>query len=43
MADMLAGLQVHWRFTHNRDIVPSVPPGYMGFYHLSREVNACCY
>lgn len=28
----------HWRFTHNRDIVPSVPPGYMGFYHLSREV-----
>lgn len=31
--------QVHWRFTHNRDIVPSVPPGYMGFYHLSREVG----
>lgn len=32
--------QVHWRFTHNRDIVPSVPPGYMGFYHLSREVGS---
>ncbi|EFN56954.1 hypothetical protein CHLNCDRAFT_143513 [Chlorella variabilis] len=31
-------VQVHWRFTHNRDIVPSVPPGYMGFYHVSREV-----
>lgn len=31
-------IKVHWRFTHNRDIVPSVPPGYMGFYHLSREV-----
>ena len=28
----------HWRFTHNRDIVPSVPPGYMGFYHVSQEV-----
>ncbi|KAI7835696.1 hypothetical protein COHA_010435 [Chlorella ohadii] len=33
-----APVYVHWRFTHNRDIVPSVPPGYMGFYHLSREV-----
>ncbi|PSC76800.1 alpha beta-hydrolase [Micractinium conductrix] len=31
-------IAVHWRFTHDRDIVPSVPPGYMGFYHLSREV-----
>jgi predicted lipase len=31
---------VHWRFTHNRDIVPSVPPGYMGFHHVSREVGA---
>ncbi|KAI3434954.1 hypothetical protein D9Q98_003008 [Chlorella vulgaris] len=31
-------VQVHWRFTHNRDIVPSVPPGYMGFYHVAREV-----
>lgn len=28
----------HWRFTHNRDIVPSVPPGYMGFHHVSQEV-----
>lgn len=28
----------HWRFTHNRDIVPSVPPPYMGFWHLSREI-----
>lgn len=28
----------HWRFTHNRDIVPSVAPTYMGFWHISREV-----
>lgn len=28
----------HWRFTHNRDIVPSLPPGYMGFYHVAQEV-----
>jgi predicted lipase len=28
----------HWRFTHNRDIVPSVPPGYMGFHHVAQEV-----
>ncbi|KAL6784116.1 hypothetical protein ACKKBG_A04865 [Auxenochlorella protothecoides x Auxenochlorella symbiontica] len=28
----------HWRFTHNRDIVPSVAPPYMGFWHLAREV-----
>lgn len=28
----------HWRFTHNRDIVPSVAPTYMGFWHVSREV-----
>ena len=28
----------HWRFTHDRDIVPSVPPGYMGFHHVSQEV-----
>lgn len=27
-----------WRFTHNRDIVPSVPPVLMGFHHTSREV-----
>ena len=31
--------QVHYRFTHDRDIVPSVPPTYMGFYHVSREVR----
>lgn len=29
---------VHWRFTHNRDIVPSVAPPYMGFWHVAREV-----
>jgi len=28
----------HWRFSHNRDIVPSVPPGYMGFHHVPNEV-----
>lgn len=27
-----------WRFTHGRDIVPSVPPQLMGFHHVSREV-----
>jgi len=27
-----------WRFTHNRDIVPSLPPELMGFRHLAREV-----
>lgn len=27
-----------WRFTHDRDIVPSVPPGYMGFHHLAHEI-----
>jgi Lipase (class 3) len=27
-----------WRFTHGRDIVPSVPPLLMGFHHVSREV-----
>lgn len=28
----------HWRFTHNRDIVPSLPPVYMGFRHGAREI-----
>lgn len=27
-----------WRFTHGRDIVPSVPPQLLGFHHVSREV-----
>ncbi|KAI8472671.1 MAG: Alpha/Beta hydrolase protein [Monoraphidium minutum] len=27
-----------WRFTHGRDIVPSLPPALMGFRHVSREV-----
>lgn len=27
-----------WRFTHNRDIVPSVPLQIMGFQHVAREV-----
>jgi hypothetical protein len=27
-----------WRFTHGRDIVPSVPPMLLGFHHVSREV-----
>jgi hypothetical protein len=27
-----------WRFTHARDIVPSVPVQLMGFHHVSREV-----
>jgi hypothetical protein len=28
----------YWRFTHARDIVPSVPPQLMGFHHAAREV-----
>jgi hypothetical protein len=28
----------YWRFTHERDIVPSVPPQLMGFHHAAREV-----
>jgi len=27
-----------WRFTHGRDIVPSVPLQLMGFHHVSREI-----
>lgn len=28
-----------WRFTHNRDVVPSLPPQLMGFHHVAREVG----
>jgi hypothetical protein len=28
----------HHRFTHNRDIVPSMPPAFLGFHHAAREV-----
>lgn len=28
-----------WRFTHNRDVVPSLPPSLIGFHHLAREVR----
>jgi acetyl esterase/lipase len=28
----------HWRFTHDRDIVPSLPPGYLWFAHVGGEV-----
>ncbi|GIL79005.1 hypothetical protein Vretimale_85 [Volvox reticuliferus] len=31
-------IDVSWRFTHNRDIVPSVPLQLMGFQHVAREV-----
>ena len=31
-------LQESWRFTHNRDLVPSWPPTWVGFHHLAREV-----
>lgn len=27
-----------WRFTHNRDVVPSLPPTLIGFHHVAREV-----
>lgn len=26
-----------WRFTHNRDVVPSLPPRLLGFHHVARE------
>jgi len=26
-----------WRFTHNRDVVPSLPPQLIGFHHVARE------
>ncbi len=28
----------HVRFTHNRDMIPGLPPMYMGFSHIPREV-----
>lgn len=28
----------HVRFTHNRDMIPSLPPMYMGFSHIPHEV-----
>ncbi|PNH11480.1 Lipase [Tetrabaena socialis] len=31
-------IDISWRFTHNRDIVPSVPMQLMGFHHVAREV-----
>jgi len=31
-------IQESYRFTHNRDIVPSVPLEIMGFHHIAREV-----
>ena len=34
----VCSMQAHWRFTHNRDIVPSWPPTWVGFHHLPREV-----
>lgn len=29
---------ISWRFTHNRDLVPSMPPRWLGFHHVGREV-----
>ena len=28
----------HLRFTHNRDMIPSLPPVYMGFSHVAQEI-----
>ena len=28
----------HLRFTHNRDMIPSLPPMYMGFSHIAQEI-----
>lgn len=28
----------NFRFTHNRDMIPSLPPTYMGFSHIAQEV-----
>lgn len=30
------------RFTHNNDIVPSVPTVFMGFQHVATEVRTGC-
>lgn len=35
---MPCNVQASYRFTHNRDIVPSWPPTWVGFHHLPREV-----
>ena len=37
-ADYVHVVQESVRVTHNRDIVPSVPPQYVGFHHVAREV-----
>ncbi len=36
----LPWVQVRWRFTHNKDMVPSLPPQSLGFHHVSQEVGA---
>lgn len=28
----------NFRFTHNRDMIPSLPPTYMGFSHIAQEI-----
>ena len=28
----------NFRFTHNRDMIPSLPPAYMGFSHIAQEI-----
>ncbi len=28
-----------WRFTHNRDVVPSLPPYVIGYHHVANEVS----
>ena len=27
-----------WRIVHNHDVVPSLPPTYLGFHHVPVEV-----
>lgn len=31
-------MQATVRFTHNRDIVPSLPPMWVGFHHVATEI-----
>eukprot|EP01062_Namystynia_karyoxenos_P058467 TRINITY_DN49_c0_g2_i1.p1 TRINITY_DN49_c0_g2~~TRINITY_DN49_c0_g2_i1.p1 ORF type:complete len:419 (+),score=88.75 TRINITY_DN49_c0_g2_i1:88-1344(+) len=35
---MHGNLGESWRLTHNKDVVPHVPTGWMGFQHIGREV-----
>ncbi len=31
-------MEESWRFTHEKDIVPSLPPTFLGYHHVAREI-----